>query len=132
MLAWLLGETAGESIRRVLDRAPAIVTSELSVAECARSFVRAAAAGRIPEPDATARRVHLIRAAATWALVAVDAEVLTRAGLPFPTEPVRTLDAIHLATALQARAALPDLALLSLDRRIRTCGEQLGFQVLPA
>jgi predicted nucleic acid-binding protein len=42
------------------------------------------------------------------------------------------LDAIHLATALQARAALPDLALLSLDRRIRTCGEQLGFQVLPA
>lgn len=132
MLAWLLGESAGVAVRYVLERAPAVLASELTVAECARSFVRAAAAGRISESEASARRAHLTRTSATWALLAIDAEVLARAGQPFPEEPIRTLDAIHLATALQARTALPNLAILSLDRRIRTCAEQLGFHVLPS
>jgi predicted nucleic acid-binding protein len=119
-------------VRHALDRARAVIASELTVAECGRSFVRAVAAGRLGASDAEARREHLMRTAATWVLLAVDAEVLARAGEPFPAEPIRTLDAIHLATALAARTALPDLAILSLDRRVRTCAVQLGFPVLPA
>ena len=45
--------------------------------------------------------------------------------------PIRTLDAIHLATAVLARSLVPDLAVLSLDERIRGSAEQMGFQVLP-
>jgi len=51
--------------------------------------------------------------------------------MPFPVEPIRTLDAIHLASAILARAAVPDLALLSLDERVRANGRALGFTVLP-
>jgi hypothetical protein len=58
-------------------------------------------------------------------------DVVERAGLPFPEEPLRALDAIHLASALLARGAQPGLQLLSLDDRVRRSAEASGFQVLP-
>src|SRR5215471_17378338 len=45
----------------------------------------------------------------------IDQEILERVSHPFPEEPVRTLDAIHLATALLVGRTVADLALLSLD-----------------
>ena len=54
--------------------------------------------------------------------MAVTDGVLARAGSPFPVEPVRTLDAIHLATALELATAFPDLRVLSFDRRTRPSG----------
>ena len=53
--------------------------------------------------------------------------VLARAGRAFPVEPVRTLDAIHLATALEFLAAFPDLAILALDRRVLANAIALGL-----
>ena len=40
---------------------------------------------------------------------------------------MRTVDAIHLATALELAAAFPDLQLLSFDRRVRDNAEALGI-----
>ena len=37
-----------------------------------------------------------------------------------------------LASALAARSAIPGVALLSLDDRMRRCGRQLGFDIFPA
>jgi hypothetical protein len=50
---------------------------------------------------------------------------------PFPGDPIRTLDAIHLASALVARAAVAGLALLSLDNRMRRSASRLGLDVHP-
>jgi hypothetical protein len=61
----------------------------------------------------------------------LDLEVIERARRPFPGEPIRTLDALHLASALVARAAVPGLALLTLDAAVREAGRGLGFAVLP-
>ncbi|HET6219276.1 MAG TPA: hypothetical protein VFE27_19800, partial [Acidobacteriaceae bacterium] len=61
----------------------------------------------------------------------VAGEVVDRARKPFPAEPIRTLDAIHLAAALTARAYLAGLGLLSLDDRVRSAGRRLGFELLP-
>lgn len=41
-------------------------------------------------------------------------------------------DAIHLASALTARKAVPDLAMLSLDVRAREVAASLGLPLLPA
>jgi hypothetical protein len=46
-------------------------------------------------------------------------------------EPIRTLAAIHLASALAARSALAGVHLLSLDDRIRTAARGLGLQLQP-
>jgi hypothetical protein len=59
--------------------------------------------------------------------MSLTADVLTRAGQAFPIEPVRTLDAIHLATALAFAEALPDLRMLTLDRRILDNAAALGL-----
>ena len=50
---------------------------------------------------------------------------------PFPEEPVTTADALHLATAVLARSAVPGIQLLSLDPRLRASGRRLGFRLLP-
>jgi len=44
---------------------------------------------------------------------------------------VRSLDAIHLASALSARPVLPEMRVLSLDTRVRENALKLGFEVLP-
>ncbi len=37
-----------------------------------------------------------------------------------------------MATAVVARSTVPGVALLSLNDRLRDCGEALGLEVLPA
>lgn len=61
----------------------------------------------------------------------ISEEILSRARQPFPGEPIRSLDAIHLASVLVAAGSLPDVGLLSLDRRVRTAGTRLGLPVVP-
>jgi predicted nucleic acid-binding protein len=131
VLAWLLGEPRGEVARRVLAEAEVVLASELTLVECERVLIRAVALGTVSEAVAADRRAVLSRAATHWHLVRLAGEVLGRARRPFAHEPVRTLDALHLASALVGRSAAPNLALLSLDERVRANGEALGFELLP-
>jgi predicted nucleic acid-binding protein len=131
VLAWLLGEEADYRVREVLRRAVLVAASDLVLLECDRVLIRAVALGEIDEATAADRRVLLNAAAAHWHLWRVSSEIVDRARRPFPVEPVRTLDAIHLASALAARSAVPGIELLSLDDRIRQAGKQLGFRLQP-
>ena len=69
----------------------------------------------------------LQRAGPAWMTMAVSEEILARAGRPFPVEPVRTLDAVHLATALEFAKAFPDLRVISRDARILDNAQALGL-----
>jgi predicted nucleic acid-binding protein len=89
------------------------------------------ATGLLPEAVASDRRSVLNRTAGHWILFEMDAAVVERARRPFPAEPIRTLDAIHLATAALARSLVPDMAVLSLDRRVRASAGLMGFRLLP-
>ena len=60
----------------------------------------------------------------------VSRSVLTRAGESLPL-PVKTLDAIHLATALQWRERrAPDLVFATHDRQLGRAASALGFPVI--
>jgi predicted nucleic acid-binding protein len=131
VLAWLLGEEAGDRVREVLRRAALVTASDLALLECDRVLIRAVTMGEIDEARAADRRELLSAAAAHWHLWRVSSEIVDRARRPFPREPVRTLDAIHLASALAVRSAVPGIELLSLDDRIRNSGKQLGFRLQP-
>jgi predicted nucleic acid-binding protein len=131
VLAWLLGEEAGHRVRDVLRKADVVLASDLTLLECGRVLVRAVTLGEMDEAAAADRRAYLNAAAAHWHVLRVSVEIVDRARQPFPAEPIRTLDAIHLASALAARSGLPGVALLSLDDRIRTVGRQLGFPLQP-
>ncbi|GBD31650.1 Ribonuclease VapC46 [bacterium HR33] len=131
VLAWLLDEAGGAAVRERLGKAEIVVASDLTLIECDRVLIRAAVRGELSEADAAERRAHLAAAAAHWYVLRISGEIVDRARQPFPGEPIRTLDAIHLACALVARSALPGLALLSLDDRIRTAGRKLGLPLQP-
>ena len=116
----------------MLGNAELVLTSSLTLIECERVLIRAVATSLLPEAAAAERRAVLARTAEHWVVFDLDAEVMERARRPFPAEPIRTLDAIHLATAVLARTLVPELAVLSLDARIRNSAEQMGFRILPA
>jgi predicted nucleic acid-binding protein len=131
VLAWLLGEDAAPRVRELLSKAELVIASDLTLLECDRVLVRAVVLGEVDEAAAADRRAHLNRAAAHWHMLRVSAEIVERARQPFPAEPMRTLDAIHLSSALTARAGVAGVQLLSLDERVRRAGQQLGFRLQP-
>ncbi len=131
MLAWLFGESAGHAVHRHLAEAETVISSDLTLVECERVLIRAQKVAGVTEAQAADRRAVLNRAAAHWHLLHLNKEVLERARRPFPNEPIRTLDALHLSSALLGRSAVPGLSLLSLDERIRTNAEGLGFDLAP-
>lgn len=132
VLAWLLDEEAGAEIRLLLSEAAIIVASDLTIVESERILQRAAALGELREGDVADLRAHLARTASQWHVLRISPEVVARAGQPFPSEPLRTLDAIHLASALVARSIMPGLEVLTLDARVRRAATGLGFRVRPA
>lgn len=132
VLAWLLGEEAAPRVRRALAGADIVVASDLTLVECDRVLIRAVALGDITEAVAADRRALLNTAAAHWDVLRIGPAIVERARQPFPGEPIRTLDALHLASALAARSAVAGVELLSLDDRIRAIAGRLGFRLQPA
>jgi predicted nucleic acid-binding protein len=131
VLAWLLDEHHGAFVRQALAQADIVVASDLTLIECDRVLHRATALGDLTEAEAADRRAHLTTASAHWHILRIGAEVVDRARQPFPGDPIRTLDAIHVASVLVARSAVAGLRLLSVDNRIRAVARTLGLTLLP-
>jgi len=132
VLAWLMGETEGEMARHELANAEVVVASDLTLIECDRVLIRAVALDEISETAMADRRAVLSAAASHWHLIRLAGEVVERARRSFPREPIRSLDALHLASALVARSALPQLSMLSMDGRVRENAAALGFALCPS
>jgi predicted nucleic acid-binding protein len=127
VLQWLLGQSGAANVRNTIDRAEIVLTSMLTLTESERVLLRTESHGAITGGDAQRLRGMLNRAQASWTRMRVSDEVLARAARAFPVEPVRTLDAIHLATALEFASTFPDLRVLSFDARVRSNAEALGL-----
>jgi predicted nucleic acid-binding protein len=129
LLTWLLGEPRSQAVIATLNRARNVVTSVLSLLEVERALNRAENYRTLTAGQAQILRGMLARSRARWILMEISEEVRTRAGRPFPVEPVRTLDAIHLASALMFMRISPDLQLLSYDERILKNALPLGIAI---
>ncbi|HBY63709.1 MAG TPA: VapC toxin family PIN domain ribonuclease [Solibacterales bacterium] len=120
----------GDSAARVSIRAKGQrVTSALTLTEASRAVLRARLAGRITAQQQRAALITLQRFERRCFVVSVSEAVLAQAARPFPVEPVRTLDAIHLATA-QILGAQPALVtIITRDIRVRDNATALGHPV---
>jgi hypothetical protein len=132
VLAWLLDEPRHKDVIRTLAGADRVVTSVLTSVECGRSLIRAAASGRLGAAAADVALGTLDAALTGWNVMDMSDDVIARARFEFPHEPVRTLDAIHLATATVFLEALGSLEMLSLDERVRENARANGMTVVPA
>lgn len=130
--AWLLGQSRAGEIAAALDSANLIALSDLTLVECDRAILRAEMGRRLAMPDAARCRARLDALAAEWGVLHVDAGIIARARRPFPAEPIRSLDAIHLAFALRVWSQDREAVLLSVDARVRAAAVGLELPLLPA
>lgn len=131
VIAWLFLEDRGDDARRILDDADRVVTSSLTGLEFTRAVTRARIAGRISGHDDFALRDRFETVLEDWDVLDVSDRVLAAARADFAVEPVRALDAIHLATAWLVRQELNEISMLSFDRRIRANAPALGLVLVP-
>ena len=110
-------ETESDALRKYLRRRRPLISSALARTEVARALLpsgeKALASGRD-----VLTRIDLVR---------VNDRVLTLAGSLQPDE-LRSLDAIHLATAARLRGDLAGL--VTYDDRMAEAAAALGFRVL--
>lgn len=127
LLAALLERDA--AARKALRAPGGRVTSALTLAEAARAIVRARVSGRLTPTQGRAAIQALRVFARRCYVVAVTDPVLARAGQPFPIEPIRTLDAVHLATAELLGEPPQLVTIVTRDRRVKENAEVLGYSV---
>ena len=105
------------------------VTSALTLAEALRALLRARVAGRINPRDERSAVRAFQRFARRCVSIAVTEEILARAARPFPVEPIRSLDAIHLAT-IESMSDVPQLVtVVTRDARVARNARALGCVV---
>lgn len=106
-----------------------LVTSALTLAETARAIVRARVAERLTAEQERAA----VRALRTFArrcfVLDVDSRVLNQVGRRFPVEPIRTLDAVHLATVAVLDEPPPFVTIVTREARVRDNAVALGYAV---
>jgi predicted nucleic acid-binding protein len=97
-----------------------LITSRLSLVESARAFLRVRLGGQISESRLADAERQVESVWARCELWEITRAVCDTAGIVAPAQPLRALDAIHLATFVLARRRIPELELLTADDRLRT------------
>jgi uncharacterized protein len=110
-------EAESGALRRYLNSAGPLTSSILATVEVSRAVSRTA-------PDSTAEMAAVLD---SLVVVAFDARIAARAAALGPAS-LRTLDAIHLATALELRDELT--AFVSYDERLAAAARDLGMPVV--
>ncbi|MGI9089958.1 MAG: type II toxin-antitoxin system VapC family toxin [Gemmatimonadaceae bacterium] len=114
----------------VLGGALRRVTSALTLAEVYRAVLRARIANRVTD----AQEQYAIQSLGIFeercTIINITDAVLERARRPFPIEPVRTLDAIHLASAELMEGPPQFVTVLTRDARVRDNARALGHPVI--
>jgi predicted nucleic acid-binding protein len=126
LAALLEGDAAA---RKSLRARGTLVTSLLTFAEARRSLVRARHGGRLTAEQERSALRALSRLRARCTTIAVTDEILGIAGRPFPAEPIRTLDAVHLATVAAVTDAPQFATVITRDERVRSNALAAGYVV---
>jgi hypothetical protein len=122
-------------LRRTLAEATQLFACRLLHVEAARALRRLEREHPRRQIALQSAREGIAITLASCLVVELDKKILARAQLDFPIEPVRSLDAIHLAAALWWREQLgatgEALIFASTDDRLRANAAALGFALIP-
>lgn len=104
-------------------------SSELARVECLRGLDRLRLDGEMPDREIGRRRATLVKLLEGMELARINRTVLDRAAEPFATR-VRTLDALHLATALLVVARDARTRFATHDDELAVAAEAMGLHVI--
>ena len=113
-----IDEPGRREVLRLLRRNECVTSAVLPV-ELRSGLRRRAAEGSLEAAQLPAILKHVAADRPYWTLVDVGTEVLAGAEALVAAHPIRTLDAIHVASAqlFVARVSMPDLIFVSADKR---------------
>lgn len=111
------------------SRTSEAVTSEVTRVECLRVLDRFRLAGEMTERELVRRRATAMTVLSGFELVRLNRAVLDRAAAPFPIQ-IRTLDALHVASALLVRAQYPALRFATHDADLGATALAEGLPVI--
>lgn len=120
-----------EALRTQLSR-QGLLTSALTFVEAHRAVARAQREGRLEAAAAREAARQLEAFERSCDVIPLADEVLRRAREAFPAEPVRTPDALHLASLQVLDRELGGLSVASCDERVRRNASALGFSLVPS
>ncbi|MCP4626980.1 MAG: type II toxin-antitoxin system VapC family toxin [bacterium] len=127
ILAWLFSEPNSQIALEQIDQSDLIVSSTLSLLETERVILRAINQNLLDSDEGRKLRDLFTETTTSWALIEITKEIREGASQSFPVEPVRSLDAIHLSTALEFLRIYPEMNVLSFDKRINDNIPLLGL-----
>ena len=104
------------------------VSSDLIRVECLRVIERYRRSDAFDDSVVAERRAAVLVLLQAFRLTGITESILDRAADPFPTS-VATLDALHLATALELRQEFPGLEFVTHDVKLAMAARSMGFSV---
>ena len=106
------------------------VTSYVAEVECLRAVESARSRGQLSNDESADRRRIVYAQLRRMRRLSVSLSVLRRAGEPYPL-PIKSLDAIHLASALIVREReAPDLVFATHDQKLGRLAAVMDFRVI--
>ncbi len=124
-------QEGGSVQARTLFRRFRCLVSAIAPLEAVAALYRRLATGELRQGDLARLQALIQRDRAHWELLEVHRQILERAEDVIREASVRTLDAIHLATAILAQTyAGHRIPFITGDATQRDAGEQLGFDVV--
>lgn len=116
------------------SRTSEAVTSEITRVECLRALDsprprQVASRRRMVDRELARRRATALSVLSGFELVRLNRAVLERAAEPFPVT-VRTLDALHVASALLVRGRFPALRFATHDLNLGATAQAEGLPVI--
>jgi predicted nucleic acid-binding protein len=135
MLAGVLGQKPHRLIASLWDSAEIRLSSTLAKIECLVGVRRAGTLQKLASDDPWClERIHLLEAyLEELDCKHVDDDILTTIRRNVVLSDCRSLDAIHIATALYFRPFHDEpIQVVTLDTRMRETAVRAGFTVLPA
>jgi uncharacterized protein len=107
------------------------VTSEITRVECLRALDRLRLEGGMVDRELARRRATALSVLSGFEQVRLNRAVLERAADPFPVK-IRSLDALHVASALLVRTRFPALRFATHDVDLGAAATAEGLPVIGA
>ncbi len=127
-----LKERTSEAMRRLMKEDEDVVVWWTTRIECLSALSRRQREGVLPSGDDAKARAVLSALAAAWSEIQPTEAVRLRAERLLSIHPLRTADALQLASALiWAQEAPRGLGFVCLDQSLREGAFKEGFSILP-
>jgi len=121
----------GSTRARSLIRNHRVVSSVVAPLEAVSALSRRQAAGLLSEAGFAASRARLLSDRNHWELVDVDERVIERAGELIPSTRLRTLDALHLASAMYFQWRSGNrVPFVTSDALLRDAAKRLSLRII--